>query len=187
MNINMLRGKVFASVLVALAAVFGASSAAAQLVSKPTNPALMPTPGSETTSLTFTWTPSREFGSNVSNYIVHLREKGDAWPADGDKNNVPEGVTMTGGSFGSFTWRTFTWEYISPEQDDALAFTGLQPATTYEARIRGVGEDFDTSAWSDTAQSATEAPKDLPGAPQSVTATTGNTELLVAWAAPASG
>ena len=187
MNINMLRGKVFASVLVALAAVFGASSAAAQLVSKPTNPALMPTPGSETTSLTFTWTPAREFGSNVSNYIVHLREKGDAWPADGDKNNVPEGVTMTGGSFGSFKWQTFTWEYISPEQDDALAFTGLQPATTYEARIRGVGDDFDTSAWSDTAQSATEAPKDLPGAPQSVTATTGNTELLVAWAAPAGG
>ncbi|MDA8014672.1 MAG: fibronectin type III domain-containing protein [Gammaproteobacteria bacterium] len=145
---------------------------------------LTPVPGKATSSLSFTWTKSAAFGSpsNIWGYVVHLRTKGANWPSDTHSIQLPDGAAIPSVSFSEFS----PWRVIEAAHN-MIAFTGLQPGTTYEARVHAVEFDGANSAWSATAQSATEAAAETPGAPQSVTATTGNTELLVAWAAPASG
>ncbi|MDA8007830.1 MAG: cadherin-like beta sandwich domain-containing protein [Gammaproteobacteria bacterium] len=150
--------KRFFTGLLATAAVLFAASAQAQ-VTPPTNITLTPTAGAESTAMDLGWTegtaPSGSGG--VGWYFLNMRVFGEGWGTLGSQTSdvTPEGVTVTGNrdSRGG----------LNPGSPSAQ-ITGLQPATTYELRMRTYDEDAQGSAFSATAQAVTLS-GDSPGKP----------------------
>ena len=145
----------FTGLFAAAALAFGAGAQAQ--VTPPTNITLTPTAGAESTAMDLGWTegtaPSGSGG--VGWYFLNMRVFGEGWGTLGPQTSdvTPEGVTVTGN-------RDLRGG-LNPGSPSAK-ITGLQPATTYELRMRTYDDDAQASAWSATAQAVTLS-GNLPG------------------------
>ncbi|MGR3913697.1 MAG: fibronectin type III domain-containing protein, partial [Gammaproteobacteria bacterium] len=136
----------------AFIAMLGALPAQAQFVA-PSNLMLTPTAGAEASSLDFSWSAASSPGNSISFQVVHLRVAGGSWGANEAQNDWPSGVTVTDVTLAGDTLDS---------GGVSMKFTNLQPATTYEARIRAEDDAGGSSAW---AEARAETADGLPGAP----------------------
>ncbi|MDA7990033.1 MAG: cadherin-like beta sandwich domain-containing protein [Gammaproteobacteria bacterium] len=136
------------------------AGAAAQAQNAPTNLNLTPTTGSESTSLDFSWTLGADGGSGWASHAIWVRAFGADWPTTSSFNNAaPSGVSITGNIHTASNGNRWARSNAT-----SATISGLQPATTYEARIRSADVDGFQAAWSAVVQGVTLS-GDTPGKP----------------------
>ena len=139
---------------------------------------LVPTPGSESNSLSFSWTPADAgSGSFVTAIIVHFRKAGDAFGSDEGGNSFPTGVEISG------TGDTASSNILGVVTH--VVFHNLLPGTTYQARVRAFDDNGLLSPWTEIVQAVTAAA--APSAPSAELFTRTDDSLSLRWGAPHDG
>ena len=166
-----------------LALLFGASAAHAQ-PSTPTPATLVLHPDSPSSSLSFSWGASSG-GEGRSDFVVQLRELPAAFPVESFAgNSFPPTVSVTSG----LSLATISGNRLYLGGNDRwVVFADLKSETTYQARVLGEDQEGDQGSWATSAEVTTTASTSTlsaPGAPQSATATAGDANIRVGWAAP---
>ena len=166
-----------------LALLFGASAAHAQ-PNAPTPATLVLHPDSPSSSLSFSWGASSG-GEGRSDFVVQLRELPAAFPVEPFAgNSFPPSVSVTSGL--SLATISGSRLYLGGN-DRWVVFADLKSETTYQARVLGEDQEGDQGSWATSAEVTTTASTSTlsrPGAPQSATATAGDANIRVGWAAP---
>ncbi|MGR3913695.1 MAG: fibronectin type III domain-containing protein, partial [Gammaproteobacteria bacterium] len=161
-------------------AMLGALSAHAQPTA-PANPMLTQTIGAEASSLDFSW-EAADHADGIGGYIVHLSGDDFNFSRNEAQNSLPPSASITGLDI------IFLRVGKAVSAGTSLKFTGLQPATTFKARIRAynLGANPQNGAWSAVVRAATA--NGPPGPPTFREAPLlGHKSVTLSWNAPNDG